>query len=197
MNVDLNEVNALRTQLDPAMLERVDAAAEHVVAAKERGGRVAVVTGSGPNLHEGVTTLIAELMRLGVIDAVTTSSAVVAHEMGGTLDKVKRFPGDAVGIAPSLLPRGGEFELTMMDDATLAQIARPSPARKGKASVAAAAWAEAICSIFVQSAPSAPALWKETCRPAPNAPISPAPRANRSGAASHRTVKTHYKTERI
>ena len=59
MNVDLNEVNALRTQLDPAMLELVDAAAEHVVTAKERGGRVAVVTGSGPNLHEGVTTLIA------------------------------------------------------------------------------------------------------------------------------------------
>ena len=127
MNVDLNEVKALRTQLDPAMLERVDAAAEHVVAAKERGGRVAVVTGSGPNLHEGVTTLIAELMRLGVIDAVTTSSAVVSHEMGGTLDKVKRFPGDAVGIAPSLLPRGGEFELTVMDDATLAQIARHMP----------------------------------------------------------------------
>ena len=37
-----------------------------------------VVVGSGPNLHEGVTTLIAELIRVGVVDGVTTSSAVVA-----------------------------------------------------------------------------------------------------------------------
>ncbi len=57
------------------------------------GGKVAVVVGSGPNLHEGVTTLIAELIRLGVVDGVTTSSAVVAHEMAGTLDRVKRVDG--------------------------------------------------------------------------------------------------------
>ena len=127
MNVDIKELKALRTQLDPVMLERADAAADQVVAAKERGGRVAVVTGSGPNLHEGVTTLIAELMRLGVVDAVTTSSAVVSHEMGGTLDKVKRFPGHLVGIEASLLPRSGEFELTLMDDETLEQIVRYMP----------------------------------------------------------------------
>jgi hypothetical protein len=74
-----------------------------------------------------VTTLIAELMRLGVIDAVTTSSAVVSHEMGGTLDKVKRFQGHLVGIEAWLLPRSGEFELTVMDDETLEQIARYMP----------------------------------------------------------------------
>jgi len=37
-------------------------AVEQIVAAKRRGGSVVAVTGSGPNIHEGVTTLIAELM---------------------------------------------------------------------------------------------------------------------------------------
>ena len=31
-------------------------------------GQVVVVTGSGPNIHEGVTTLVAELMRVGIVD---------------------------------------------------------------------------------------------------------------------------------
>ncbi len=56
-----------------------------------------VVTGSGPNLHEGVTTLIAELIHKGVVDGVVTSSAVVAHEMAGTLDRVKRVKDDCRG----------------------------------------------------------------------------------------------------
>jgi hypothetical protein len=37
------------------------------VGGKGRGGH-----GSGPNLHEGVTTLIAELMDKGIVDGVTT-----------------------------------------------------------------------------------------------------------------------------
>lgn len=86
-----------------------------------------MVTGSGPSLHEGVTTLIAELMRVGVIDAVTTSSAVVAHEMAGTLDKVKRCPGEALGVSRALLPRGGEFELSLVDEDVLARIRREMP----------------------------------------------------------------------
>lgn len=40
-----------------------------VVDAKKKGGKVAVVTGSGPNIHEGVTTLIAELMDKGIVDS--------------------------------------------------------------------------------------------------------------------------------
>jgi hypothetical protein len=105
---------------------------DRIVAAKERGGRVVVVTGSGPNVHEGVTTLIAELMRLGVVDGVTTSSAVVAHEMGGVLDKVKRVDGTSLGLPaetlrPEWLPRGGSFELTLMPDDVLAEIARDLP----------------------------------------------------------------------
>ena len=124
MATDLKAVEALETQLAPEMLERVKKAVDKVVAAKERGGKIAVVTGSGPNIHEGVTTLIAELMRLNVIDAVTTSSAVISHEMAGTLDKVKRCQGEAAGVDPFYLPRGGDFELSELDDATLEEIAR-------------------------------------------------------------------------
>src|SRR5437588_6069856 len=92
-------------------------AAKRIADAKARGGSVVVVTGSGPNIHEGVTTLIAELMHKGVIDGVITSSAVIAHEMGGTLDRVKRvspheYPD--LAIQDSLLPRGGLFEITLL-----------------------------------------------------------------------------------
>lgn len=117
----------IEQRLDETALDRVEEAVEHIVAAKERGGKVAVVTGSGPNVHEGVTTLIAEMMRVGLVDAVSTSSAVVAHEMGGTLDEVKRCPGKLLGIPPEILPRGGEFELSLVDDDTLDAIERYMP----------------------------------------------------------------------
>jgi hypothetical protein len=100
-------------------------AAKKIVTAKLRGGKVVVVTGSGPNLHEGVTTLIAELMHKGVIDGVITSSAVIAHEMGGTLDRVKRVPANEhrdLAIPSSLLPRGGLFEITLLTDGQRAQV---------------------------------------------------------------------------
>jgi len=127
MQVDFNAVEALEQELEPTMLARAHAAADKMIESKERGGRVAVVTGSGPNVHEGVTTLIAELMRAGIIDAVTTSSAVVSHEMGGTLDKVKRCDGNAVGVDPFFLPRGGEFELTDMPEERIQELAHHVP----------------------------------------------------------------------
>ena len=127
MDVDLEAVVGLEDELDPTMLVRIAEAVDQIVAAKERGGRVVVVTGSGPNVHEGVTTLVAELMRLGVVDGVTTSSAVIAHEMGGVLDKVRRVDGAAVGLADSLLPHGGTFELSLLDDATLTRVAEQMP----------------------------------------------------------------------
>ncbi len=119
MKVDVGLLDSLAACLDDAALAQVDAAVERIVAAKERGGAVMVVTGSGPNIHEGVTTLIATLMNAGIIDAVATSSAVIAHEMGGALDKVKRCPGEPLGLSADLLPRGGEFELSLMSDAML------------------------------------------------------------------------------
>ena len=127
MSADAAELDSLDLQLDETARGRVAQAVDAIVAAKERGGKVAVVTGSGPNVHEGVTTLIAELMRAGVVDAVSTSSAVVAHEMGGTLDKVKRVQGAPLGVDPAILPLGGEFELTLMPDEALREIARQMP----------------------------------------------------------------------
>jgi hypothetical protein len=127
MTPDLELLDSLERELPADTRTRLDAAVESVVAAKQRGQKVAVVTGSGPNIHEGVTTLIAELMRAGIVDAVTTSSAVVAHEMGGTLDRVKRCGGESLGLPRYLLPRGGEFELTLLEDEALADIEREMP----------------------------------------------------------------------
>lgn len=127
MNGDNETLRDIERRLDAAMRQRVDTTVERVVAAKERGGKVAVVTGSGPNVHEGVTTLLAELMRAGIVDGVSTSSAVVSHEMGGTLDKVKRCAGIPLGIPGFYLPRGGEFELTLLDNGALDEIARHMP----------------------------------------------------------------------
>ncbi|MBX7259259.1 MAG: hypothetical protein K1Y02_23055 [Candidatus Hydrogenedentes bacterium] len=120
--IDTQALKAVEERLDDLARQRVAKTVDAIVRAKERGGRVAVVTGSGPNVHEGVTTLIAELMRVGIIDGVSTSSAVVAHEMGGTLDKVKRCPGEVVGVGARFLPRGGEFELTLMDEDVFAEL---------------------------------------------------------------------------
>ncbi len=127
MKIDPTTMEALSARLDETMKARVEKTVEAIVAAKESGGKVAVVTGSGPNIHEGVTTLIAELMRVGVIDGVTTSSATISHELGGTLDKVKRCNGREVGVDPFFLPRGDDFELTEMDPHVEAQIEAAEP----------------------------------------------------------------------
>lgn len=106
-----------QASLPPESREHLMEAAARIAAAKQKGGRVVVVTGSGPNIHEGVTTLVAELIHKGLVDGVLTSSAVVAHEMAGTLDRVRRIqaaehPG--LDIPPALLPRGGVFEITQL-----------------------------------------------------------------------------------
>src|SRR3982751_4596705 len=113
-------------QLPQTSRDHLRQAADKIVATKERGGSVVTVTGSGPNIHEGVTTLIAELIRKGIVDGVLTSSAVVAHEMAGTLDRVKRIRASdhpELAIRRELLPRGGVFEITELSDAERAGIA--------------------------------------------------------------------------
>jgi len=137
-------IQALEEQLDEQARERIMQVVDAVVAAKKRAGKVVVVTGSGPNVHEGVTTLIAELMRLGIVDGVTTSSAVVAHEMGGVLDKVKRVDGKALGIDERLLPHGDTFELTLTDDETKNEIAEFMPIDRDLLSRLAAADGETL-----------------------------------------------------
>jgi len=125
--IDRELISQLKAELPDDTREQLRQATDRIVAAKSSGGKVAVVTGSGPNLHEGVTTLIAELIRVGVVDGVTTSSAVVAHEMGGTLDRVKRVAGEQLGLDAKKLPLGGLFELSVMSDEQLAAIAKEFP----------------------------------------------------------------------
>jgi hypothetical protein len=81
---------------------------------KQDGGRVVVATGSGPNLHEGVTTQIAELVTKGLVDGVLTSSAVVGHEMAGTLERVRRVPGAELGLPAEALPVDGKVEAALL-----------------------------------------------------------------------------------
>jgi hypothetical protein len=108
-----------RASWDARSQETLDKAVKQIVDAKKRGGKVMVVTGSGPNIHEGVTTLIAEMIHNGLIDAVSTSSAVVSHEMSGSLDRVKRVSAQALGMDMKSMPRGDLFEFTLMQPAEL------------------------------------------------------------------------------
>lgn len=89
--IDEQFINSLYESLNEYSRHYLDIAIEKIIETKKKGGKVVVVTGSGPNIHEGVTTLIAEFINKGLVDGVTTSSAVVSHEMGGVLDKVKRI----------------------------------------------------------------------------------------------------------
>lgn len=123
---DVELADSYYSQLKSDSQKFLDESVSRIVEAKRNGGRIVVATGSGPNLHEGVTTLIAELMDKGIIDGVTTSSAVIAHEMGGVLDKVKRINGDLLGdnVDKKFLPRGNVFELTEMDEAQWKSLSR-------------------------------------------------------------------------
>ncbi len=119
MSVNVEPIARLYGALDAEVRAMVDQAAQRIIECKERGGKVMVATGSGPNLHEGVTTLIAELITKGLVDGVSTSSAVIAHEMAGALDRVRRVDGTRLGFGVEL-PRGDVFEITVMDDAEIA-----------------------------------------------------------------------------
>lgn len=118
--IDSNFIENLYANLPEETRHYLDIAIEKIVEAKRNGGKVVVVTGSGPNIHEGVTTLIAEFINKGLVDGVTTSSAVVSHEMGGVLDKVKRINIHEIGeefLDFEKMPRGDIFELTELTDA--------------------------------------------------------------------------------
>jgi len=120
--IDRKTMAAIELALPRKTQDRVKRAAAWIAETKEKGGKVAVVVGSGPNLHEGVTTLIAELMHKGIIDGVCTSSAVVSHEMAGTLEKVKRVKGEALGCEKALLPADGFVEVSLLTEARLKEI---------------------------------------------------------------------------
>ena len=109
-------INELYNSLNQQNKEWVDQSIEEIVQTKEKGGNIVVVTGSGPNIHEGVTTLIAELIHKGIVDAVTTSSAVVAHEMAGSLEKVHRVDGRKLGIPQEKLPLDNLVEASILPE---------------------------------------------------------------------------------
>lgn len=114
MEIKTELLNKLYNGLKPETRERVDLAVNEMVKVKEKGEKIVVVTGSGPNIHEGVSTLIAELIHKGIIDGVTTSAAVVSHELSGSLDKVHRVNGTALGFSKDQLPIDGLFEVTIL-----------------------------------------------------------------------------------
>jgi len=119
MNIDRGVIDTMYRGLVPKARTRVEQAVKAIVEAKERGGKVVAVVGSGPNVHEGVTTLIAELMHKKIIDGVSTSSAVIGHEMAGALEKVKRINGRAFGFDPDKLPCDGQFEVSIISEKVL------------------------------------------------------------------------------
>lgn len=123
-------LRAMRDSLPSSTQEFLTTAIQRIVDAKARGGKVVAVTGSGPNIHEGVTTQIAELIDKNLIDGVITSSAVVAHEMAGTLDRVKRIRienCEAAGLPIDVLPRGEIFETTVLSAAQREELQREMP----------------------------------------------------------------------
>ena len=123
----LTQLDYFRSSLDERSRESLASAVKRITDAKLHGGRVMVVTGSGPNIHEGVTTLIAELIRAGLVDAVSTSSAVIAHEMAGSLDRVYRVDAKALGMNMDKMPRGDVFEFTCMNDDELDALRKEMP----------------------------------------------------------------------
>ena len=123
----LSQLDYFRASLDERSREALSSAVKRITDAKKNGRKVMVVTGSGPNIHEGVTTLIAELIRAGLVDAVSTSSAVIAHEMAGSLDRVFRVDAKSLGMDMSKMPRGDVFEFTCMNDAELDALEHEMP----------------------------------------------------------------------
>jgi hypothetical protein len=124
MSIDRKAIEPMYKGLSSKVKSRIKLAVEWIVQAKEKGGKVVAVVGSGPNLHEGVTTLIAELIHKGIVDGVLTSSAVINHEMAGTLEKVKRIDGVASGFERNKLPVDGFFEVSMISKARLEEFQR-------------------------------------------------------------------------
>ena len=117
-------LSRLSGMLSPQAAKDLAKAARLWREVKSRGGRVVVATGSGPNLHEGVTALVAELVSRGLVDGVLTSSAVVAHEMAGALERVRRVDGARLGLGQEMLPADGMMEVALISGERLAELCR-------------------------------------------------------------------------
>jgi hypothetical protein len=122
--VTAEDLALLRKGLDSGLMEGISRTARLWADMKQAGKKVVIATGSGPNLHEGVTTLIAALIQAGLVDGVLTSSAVAGHEMGGALERVKRVEGAKLGLPPGMLPSDGRVEASLISKERLAAIQR-------------------------------------------------------------------------
>lgn len=118
------DLSRLKAALSPEAALGIKQTVRLWAKVKEKGGRVVVATGSGPNLHEGVTCQVAELVARGLVDGVITSSAVVGHEMAGVLERVRRVAGAKVGLSPDVLPADGMVEVALLSAADLNELAR-------------------------------------------------------------------------
>lgn len=120
-------LNNLYEEIEEPNKSWVDQSIEKIVDIKKNNGNIVVVTGSGPNIHEGVTTLIAELIDKGIIDGVTTSSAVINHEMAGALEKVHRVDGRKLGFEEEKLPLDNLVEASLLPKNQLKMLKQEMP----------------------------------------------------------------------
>jgi hypothetical protein len=118
--VDKKIINTIYNDFPKDVQKAIDTAVSTITAARNNNGKVVAIVGSGPNLHEGVTTLIAELMHKDIIHGVITSAAVVSHEMAGTLEKVKRVPASCLSEKPHGISCQ-YYEANILSDDSLAQ----------------------------------------------------------------------------
>ena len=112
--VSQTALNELAASLSPSVADDVKQAVKKWVTAKEQGEKVVVITGSGPNLHEGVTTQLANMVAIGLVDGIITSSAVVGHELAGALERVRRVSGAELGYVAEHLPSDGRLEVALL-----------------------------------------------------------------------------------
>ena len=120
-------IQQLYAGLDQQNKKWVDQTINQIVRVKEKGGKIVVVTGSGPNIHEGITCLLAELINQEMIDGITTSSAVINHEMAGSLEKVHRVDGRELGFKEEKLPLDFLVEASVLPEEQLAMIKKEMP----------------------------------------------------------------------
>jgi len=111
MRYNLDLINKYYQELEQASRDNLDKAIDKMIEVKKKNGKIMI----------GVTVLISELMDKDIINSVSTSSAVIAHEMAGSLDKVKRVKADKLGFKPgsNFLPRGDIFEFTEIEESAL------------------------------------------------------------------------------
>ena len=124
---EADRIRELEAGLDETPRARLEQAATAIVRAKEAGEGLVVVVGSGPNIHEGITTLIAALIHAGIVDGVITSSAIISHEVAGALDRVHRVAASDLEGPTAAVPHDGILEASLLSADQLAELRRELP----------------------------------------------------------------------